>query len=174
MTTPASLLIPDLICKTVTDIPFETFFEQGVQVVVFDIDNTLVSYETPLPTQQIRTLLESLVKRGIRVALVSNNSPERVETFNRELGYFAVPDSHKPLKRALKPVFTHFKVTPKQVLLVGDQLLTDVLAARLWGAFAVTVSPIQPVENRFFRFKRQLEKPFVALYHKRKQKENAK
>ncbi|MBR3836911.1 MAG: YqeG family HAD IIIA-type phosphatase [Clostridia bacterium] len=174
MANPVNLLIPDLICKEVYDVPFSRFWEEGVRVVVFDIDNTLVSYETPKPTQKVKELLSHLSGEGFSVALVSNNSPERVELFNAELGYFAVADSHKPLKRALKPVFARFSVSSKQLLLVGDQLLTDVLAARLHGARAVTVLPIKKKENLFFRFKRFLEKPFIRIYYRRKRKEEKK
>lgn len=161
-------LIPDLICDSVRQIPFEAFEKQGVRLVIFDIDNTLVSYETPIPDDALREFLLSFEKRGVRVALVSNNSPERVEIFNRSLGFFVVSDAHKPLKRALKPVFEHFSIPSDQVLLVGDQLLTDVFAARLFGIRAVLVSPIQPKENSFFRFKRFLEKPFIWAYYRKK------
>ncbi len=171
MAWPIDLFVPDLICEKVTEVPFDSFLEKGVSVIVFDIDNTLVSYETPLPTDSVKELLFSLKEKGVSVALVSNNTPERVALFNQSLGFFAVPDSHKPLKRALRPVMEHFSVPAHKVLLVGDQLLTDVLAARLWGAGAVTVFPIKKKENLFFRFKRLLEKPFLRVYDRRKRKE---
>ncbi len=168
---PIDLFLPDLICERVFDIPFDRFFQKGISVVVFDIDNTLVSYETPDPTEPICALLKGLEEKGIRLALVSNNSPERVARFNEQLGLFAVPHSHKPLKRALAPVLSHFAVSPEKVLLVGDQLLTDVLCARLCRAHAVTVHPIKRKENLFFRIKREIEKPLIAIYYRRKRKE---
>jgi HAD superfamily phosphatase (TIGR01668 family) len=174
MAWPIDLFLPDLICEKVTDIPFEEFEKKGIRVVVFDIDNTLVSYETPDPTEQVLSFLKSFEKRGIQVALVSNNSPQRVERFNAPLGFFTVPDSHKPLKRALRPVFRHFSVTPDKVLLVGDQLLTDVLCARRSKTAAVVVRPIKKKENLFFRIKRMIEKPLIAAYYRRKRKEPVK
>lgn len=163
-------LVPDLMCPTVYDIPFQTFEEEGIRLVVFDIDNTLVSYETPEPDEKLKDFLRDFSRRGVEVALVSNNSPERVDRFNAELGFFAVPDAHKPLKRALFPVMEHFSVSREEILFVGDQLLTDVWTARLWDLRAAVVEPIQKRENLFFRFKRALEKPFVRIYRKRKEK----
>lgn len=170
MKAPSHYLIPDLICPEVTRIPFSDFLEQGVKVIAFDIDNTLVSYDTPEPDAALIGFLKGLEQSGAKIALVSNNTPQRVERFNRDLGFFTVPDAHKPLKRALAPVFAHFSASPKELLLVGDQLLTDVLTARLHGASAVTVPPIKKVENNFFRFKRMLEKPFIRAYYRRKEK----
>ncbi len=163
-------LIPDLICEEVYDIPFSDFIEKGVKTVVFDIDNTLVPYDVATPTQQVTSLLSSLKKMGFGIAFVSNNTPERVETFNESLGFFAVPDSHKPLKKALAPVLSHFDISPRELLLVGDQLLTDVLCARVNRAHVVSVSPIKKVETRFFRFKRWIEKPFIRAYYRRNEK----
>ena len=57
--------IPDLICETVYEIPFESYFEKGIRAVAFDIDNTLVSYDTPVPPQEVKALLYSLKEKGI-------------------------------------------------------------------------------------------------------------
>ncbi len=160
-------LVPDLMCPTVYDIPFHSFEEKGLRLVIFDIDNTLVSYETPEPDEKLKSFLRDFSRRGVEVALVSNNSPDRVEKFNRELGFFAVPDAHKPSKNALAPVMKRFPVSRDEILFVGDQLLTDAWTARLWDLPAVVVEPIQKRENLFFRFKRLLEKPFVGIYRKR-------
>lgn len=161
------LLIPDLICETVYDIPFSDYYKKGIRAIAFDIDNTLVSYDTPEPDERLSDFLFALRDAGFSVAFVSNNSAERVERFNASLGFLALPDSHKPLPSALKRVIKTFGVKKNEFLMVGDQLLTDALCARLTGVDVVTVPPIQPVENRFFRFKRQIEKPFIRAYHKK-------
>jgi len=165
------LFLPDLMCETYRLVPFDTFRERGVSVVVFDIDNTLVSYETAEPDEPCRAFLKEMEQNGFSLAFVSNNSPERVERFNRFFNYFSVPDAKKPSKKALDPVLKRFGVSPKNVLFVGDQLLTDVLCARRCGTFSVTVSPIKKKENLFFRFKRMLERPLTRIYHKRKEEQ---
>lgn len=161
------LLIPDLICDTVYQIPFDKYYEKGIRGIAFDIDNTLVSYDTPEPDEKLTEFLLALGKRGFQVAFVSNNEPARVERFNARLGFLALADSHKPLTGGLERVMKEFGVKKKEFLMVGDQLLTDCLCARLAGVSVVTVPPIQPVENRFFRFKRKIEKPFIRAYYKK-------
>ena len=164
----AHYLIPDLVCESVYRVPFDRFFQDGIRVVAFDIDSTLVADGTPAPDAKIRRFLQSLQQKGLRTALVSNNKPERVKRFNKKLGLFAVSDAKKPSRRALRLITDHFRVTPREVLLVGDQLLTDVLAARRGGARSVVVRPIPSKENLFFRLKRLLEKPFLKAYEKMK------
>ena len=163
------LLIPDLICDTVYGVPFEEFYQKGIRALAFDIDNTLVSYDTPEPDEKLTAFLRSLRERGFSIAFVSNNDAARVDRFNASLGFLALPDSHKPLTGGLKRVMKEFGVKKGEFLMVGDQLLTDCLCARLAGVSVVTVPPIQPVENRFFRLKRKIEKPFIRAYYKKQE-----
>ncbi len=160
-------LIPDLICDTVYRIPFSEYYEKGIRAIAFDIDNTLASYDTAEPDERLRAFLFSLRDMGFSIAFVSNNTASRVNRFNAPLGFLALPDSHKPLTKGLKQVMDSFGIAKKELLMVGDQLLTDCLCARLAGVSVVTVPPIQPVENRFFRFKRRIEKPFIRAYYKK-------
>ncbi len=161
------LLIPDLICAQVFDVPFSRYYEKGIRAIAFDIDNTLVSYDTPEPNEKLISFLFSLRDMGFSIAFISNNNAARVERFNASFGFLALPDSHKPLTGGLKKAMREFGVKKSEFLMVGDQLLTDCLCARLAGVSAVTVPPIQPVENRFFRLKRKIEKPFIRAYYKK-------
>lgn len=160
-------LIPDLICDTVYQIPFSEYYEKGIRAIAFDIDNTLASYDTPEPDEKLTSFLFGLKDLGFSIAFVSNNDADRVNRFNASLGFLALSDSHKPLTGGLKKVMREFGVKKSEFLMVGDQLLTDALCARLAGVSVVTVPPIQPVENRFFRFKRRIEKPFIRAYYKK-------
>ena len=49
---------------------------------------------------------------------------------------------------------------------IGDQLLTDALAAHRLGLVAIIVPPIKDKTNLFFKFKRWIEKPYVKKYRK--------
>jgi HAD superfamily phosphatase (TIGR01668 family) len=168
------LLIPDQICSSVYEIPFASYYAQGIRLLVFDIDNTLVSYQIPKPDDALKQFFQTLKKQGFSIAFVSNNEAFRVEAFNEELEFPAFAKAGKPLSRALRPLFEEMGYRKEEVLMIGDQLFTDVLAAKRWGALAVTVSPIKKDESLFFRLKRLMEKPLVRAYYRRKKKEEKK
>ena len=81
--------------------PAEALAASGIRALLCDIDNTLASYEEAEPSESVLAWIASLQKAGITVGLISNNSPERVERFNRNLELFAVPDACKPSVRGL-------------------------------------------------------------------------
>lgn len=166
-----SYFVPDEICHSIYDVDFDRHLAEGKRVIIMDVDNTLVRYHEAEPDEKLCRFLFSLRDRGFSLALVSNNSPERVELFNRRLGFFSVADAHKPLKGALSPLVNHFQIQKGEAVMIGDQLFTDVFAAHRWGFDAVVVDPVEKRENRFFRLKRFLEKPFRDAYYRRKRKE---
>ena len=62
------------------------------------------------------------------------------------------------------------EIAPEEAILMGDQVFTDVWAARNAGIRAILVPPIKDKRDLFTRFKRLLEKPFLKKYDKKQKK----
>ena len=50
---------------------------------------------------------------------------------------------------------------------MGDQILTDVLAGKIYGMRTILVPPIKDKKNLFFKLKRLLERPVLNNFFKR-------
>ena len=103
----------------------------------------------------------------VRCALVSNNKPERVTTFNASLGLPAYADCGKPSRKHLRRALDGLGVPASEAAVLGDQIFTDCLSARRMGMKAFIVPPIRDKRTLFFRFKRALEKPVLRAYDRR-------
>lgn len=167
-----ALFIPELICKTVYDIPLEFFTSKKVKLLILDIDNTLVTYDDASPIKENLEWFEMLKSNGIEIAFVSNNSYERVSLYAGNLGYQFAADAKKPFCFGHKKIALHYGVLPSECVCIGDQIFTDVLAAHLFGAGAVLVSPIKDKTDLFMKLKRKIEKCFINTYNKKAKKEN--
>ncbi len=159
--------LPDDYRDTIFDYTPDYLRAHGKQALLCDIDNTLVTYDDPVPTPQILAWLQAMKDAGIIIGFISNNHAPRVERFNQELGLFAAPDAHKPLNGALKRFIRETKLPKSAVAHVGDQIFTDVLMAHSLGITALLVPPIKDKKSLAFRFKRMLEKPLLAIYKRR-------
>ena len=158
-------LVPDFYCDDIYGITPEYIKGKGIDAVILDIDNTLVPYEIAEPTDEVRAWLTALTEAGIKVAFVSNNHAERVEIFNKSLGFPAFPDSGKPFKKACRAAMEAMGSTPETTAIIGDQVFTDVLAGRNAGlAAAFLVKPIKDKTNLFFKTKRLMEVPVLKKY----------
>jgi len=161
-------LIPDYIYNSIYDIPVELFEMRGIRGVIFDIDNTLVPYDVIAPTQRVTKWLQGLLDAKIKIAFVSNNSRDRVERFARDVQSFCFHKSHKPSPRTIIKAIGIMGLERRSVAMIGDQIFTDVLAAKRAGIISIMVKPITlKHENLFIKTKRKFEKPFIYAYNKR-------
>ena len=163
-------LTPDVILKSVYDIDFDSLKTKNIKGIIFDIDNTLVPYTQAKPTENVNNLMDKLKNDGFDICFISNNKKERVEIFNDGFQFISYPAAGKPSVKYLKEALKTMKLDVENVVLVGDQLFTDVAAAKRLKIMAILVNPIEPVENLFFKFKRLMEKPFIKRYYRRLKK----
>lgn len=164
------LLMPQFLIPDVSALTDEFLKEHGIRGIIFDIDNTLVGFRAPKPTEANLALFARLREQGIAFAIASNNNKVRVGTFAEGLGISAYHRACKPLGFALAKLRKEFGLKSKEIALVGDQIYTDMLGGNLAGMITVLVEPIDQKETIFFKIKRALEIPVVN----RKRRKDAK
>ena len=164
----AFTLVPDYMFDTFDLATADFLYGIGVRGIVLDIDNTLEPYENALPGDHVIAWLDSLAERGIKAAIVSNNNRERVELFNQGLGLPAYPKGAKPFAVNVRRAMRDMGTDESNTALMGDQVFTDVWAARNSGITAILVPPIKDKRDPFTKFKRLLERPIIKKYEKRR------
>ena len=155
---------PDFKYNSIAEIEEDFFTKHGIKYALLDIDNTLVSYTSPLADDNARAFLKRLKEEEIKYAFVSNNHKKRVEAFAKEFGAFFVNDSGKPLLFGIKRAMRHLGAGKENTVLIGDQVFTDVYAGKRAGLLTVMVDPIEAKETPFFGIKRKLEKIVLKDY----------
>ncbi|MBE6631129.1 MAG: YqeG family HAD IIIA-type phosphatase [Ruminococcaceae bacterium] len=157
-------LVPDFYFHDIYEIDADFFKTNKIKGIVADIDNTLVTYDDPVPTESLLLWLNMLEKNGVKIAFVSNNNKKRVKIFNKSLRYFATGKSGKPFTHKLKAAMKSMGTDSSNTVMLGDQLLTDAMAGKLARMRTVVVFPIKDKTSPFFRFKRKLEVPYMRRY----------
>lgn len=159
-------LIPDVFFDDIYQITPEFLTSEGIKGLVLDIDNTLVTYDDAVPTESVLKWFKGMEDAGIKMAFVSNNSKsERVDTFNKDLGYFGIAKGGKPFGKGVRRAMAHMGTTKENTAIIGDQLLTDIMAGKCAGLKrSFLVLPIKDRTELFFRAKRWIEKPYVKKY----------
>ncbi len=160
-------LVPDYYFEKFSDVSAEFLSSIGVKGIVLDIDNTLEPYENPTPSAPLLAWFDSLANAGIKAAFVSNNNATRVELFNKNLGFPAYFKAGKPFKKNVLRALSDMGVSADKAILMGDQVFTDVWAARNSGLRAILLPPIKDKRDILTRSKRALEKPIIKKYKKR-------
>ncbi len=118
--------------------------EMSISAVVADLDNTLADYDTPVPTKEITSWINSMIDGGIGIAIVSNNKKERVEKFCDKLNVPYYWKSGKPRKKTILLALKELGASREQAAMLGDKFTTDVLGARASGIKMLQVRSIKP------------------------------
>lgn len=159
-------LIPDMMPEHFYDVTPEIVKGYGAKALICDIDNTLVTYDDPEPTEKVLEWIKDMNENGITVSFVSNNDWDRVKLFNKNLGFVAYAKSGKPGIKNLKAAVADLGIDKSEAVLLGDQLLTDCAAAKRFGIRAIIVPPIKDKTTLFFKTKRLIEVPYVKKFRK--------
>jgi HAD superfamily phosphatase (TIGR01668 family) len=156
--------IPDMKVGSIYDIDLDALRQRGIKGIITDLDNTLVGAKEPSATPELLAWLKELDRNGFRVVIVSNNRLPRVEAFAKPLGMPFIHQARKPSNRSFLAALSLLKLPREQVVMVGDQLLTDVLGGKRLGLYTILVKPIAPQDEGLpTRINRQLEKLLAKL-----------
>ena len=163
------LFTPNYYIHTYDALTADFLKKQGIKVLVCDIDNTLVPHDVSLPDEKVKGFLKGMQDAGIQIVFISNNVEERVETFVKgcELNNASFyPFALKPLPKTYRRMLKDFQVDRKQVAILGDQLMTDILGANIMRFFTVLTAPRVERDLSFTKFNRVFERMVFFLLEK--------
>ena len=158
-----NLLCPKIIVKTLYDIEMNELQHQGIRGIIFDLDNTIIPWDSPTMSPEIIQWLNALLTQGFKICLVSNNMGKRVERIAEIFGIPFVSRAYKPAKSGFRQAMAQMELTKQQVAVVGDQLFTDILGGNRLGLYTIWVTPLSATEFVGTKITRQLEKLAVRI-----------
>lgn len=161
---------PDIYCESVMDIDFKKIYKSGFRGLIFDIDNTIVGYDNFEIKKEIFDLFIELEGIGFKICLVSNSFKKRVVYFENVFNIKSFNTALKPLPFGIMKGIKYLGVPKNKIVMIGDQIFTDVICARLNSIFVVLVEPIKERIEFVNRFKRKLELKILNKYDKKKKK----
>lgn len=123
-------LTPRWVFQHYSEITPDWLRQQGITLLLSDLDFTLAAKKTRRPDQSLRDWIAALRNAGIGFMIVSNNrSGSRVTEFCADLGVPYQGRAGKPSPRGLEAAMARLGRTGSAPAMLGDKLLTDMLAA---------------------------------------------
>ncbi|KRK62547.1 haloacid dehalogenase family hydrolase [Companilactobacillus farciminis KCTC 3681 = DSM 20184] len=151
----------------ITDLTVEDLQELHITKIMTDLDNTLLPWNSNEYDLSLRKWLNQMAQNNIEVMIVSNNSYERVEKAVKDLPVSIVARAVKPLPFVIMKHIKEENINPKNVLFVGDQVMTDVLAGNMANLKTVLVKPLVETDAKKTRINRFFERPILKAMQKR-------
>ncbi len=150
---------PSTYVESIEKINLQTLKENGTKLIICDLDNTLVPHFTKFPTKRVINFVESINDLGMNFVIISNNTKNRVEFFSNKLkinNYIA--NAKKPFTKNIKNFINENNYKMEEVVIIGDMLITDVLAANFLKIESILVPPLVNNDPSIGGFTKFIEK----------------
>lgn len=152
-------LKPSAYLSSLNEIDLDSLKEQGIKLIICDLDNTLVPHFTKFPTKYAINFVNEVKKREFEFVLISNNTKKRVSFFSEKLGLNKyIASAKKPFPWAIKKTINDLELKPQETVIIGDMLITDTLAANFVHTESILIQPLIDPERTVDRILSFFEK----------------
>ncbi|MFC4618065.1 YqeG family HAD IIIA-type phosphatase [Camelliibacillus cellulosilyticus] len=159
--------LPDQHVNSIYDITPDELKSKNVKGIITDLDNTLVAWHEQLATPELMIWFKEMQEAGIAVTIVSNNQEKRVRAFSEPLDIPFISQARKPLTRAFEQALREMGLAKDDVVVIGDQLLTDVWGGKRLGVHTILVVPVAMTDSWTTKLNRKIER-FILKKLRRK------
>lgn len=161
-----SLFRPDMYKKNIFEIDYKKLKKDGIKCLVFDLDNTLGLIDHEKCPDETKKLIKKLEKDFL-IFISSNNTQQRIDPYLEDLGIRGVAWSLKPSTRSLRRIRKNEKLEKDQMVMIGDQIVTDILAGKRYKIRTILVDPLGKKDLKITGLNRLIENKIVKYYAKR-------
>lgn len=151
--------IPTHTASSVLEIDLSFFIAQGKKLVLIDIDNTLLPWSSHQIPQVVLDWITFGKNLGLKFCLISNTlNKERLSELSKQMDVSFAKGRFKPSRQMFLQALDRFGFHPRESLMIGDQLFTDILGASRMGIESVWVEPAADKEFIGTKMNRVAEK----------------
>jgi len=164
------LFTPDEAVASVELIDLDELYDRGFRAIIIDLDNTIVAWRSEQITPERLEWLKRAAAR-FRICILSNTIfGRRLKRIADRLGAERLAVWHidrKPRRYAFSKALRLLGARPAETIVIGDQLVADILGARRAGLYCIWVTPISKHEFFATKLARLFERLVVKLLRRR-------
>lgn len=129
--------------RFLSSISLDRLHQLGIKGIILDLDNTIISEDDRYLSPHAETWIKQARSQGFQFFILSNGKRRyRVQYWSDRLDIAAISPARKPFSSSFRKAMLHMRLHPKQVVVIGDSLHTDVLGALLVGCWSIQVTSL--------------------------------
>ena len=145
--------------RSILEVNAEVLTALGIPqpVVLLDIDNTILAPRAAELDAEVEAHIRHM-NQSVRILLCTNNLTDRQRRVSTTLNLPILMRAMKPLTWWVKPWLKQHQIAVSDVIVVGDQWVTDAWLAKALKCPVVLLDPIAEDTHVLTRFLRRVEK----------------
>lgn len=163
---------PDLSKNSILEIDLQELADNQKSLILLDVDNTVVAWRSEELPQSSIDWVQRVKDLGMTVCLLSNTrNPERLKRIAERLGVDYLYGTFKPSPKLYLQALDQYKTSADAAIMIGDQLMTDILGANRSGIQAIWVRPMANKEFIGTKANRLIERGILTRLYKTMEEE---
>lgn len=155
-------LLPNMYVKDIKSINYNKLKDLGIELLLFDFDNTLISKNTNLDLGNFFINL----KKDFDIIIISNTLKRtKLHNFCKKYNLKYIYASFKPLRFGYNKIKRHSNIINNKTCMIGDQLLTDIYGGNKNKFYTILVDPFDNKELIFTKINRIIENKLLKKYN---------
>jgi len=152
--------------ESLNSVDLDGLWARGKRLLLLDVDNTLVQWHTDQCSIEVVQWTRNAKAKGFQICIISNtNQLERLAKIAKSIGAETVRGRFKPSRKMFRMALIKFKLNADEAIMIGDQLITDVLGANRSGIEAIWVRRLEGKEFKGTSINRVMERMLTgAIY----------
>ena len=161
------IFYPNIYLKNAIEITIDLLNKNNIKGLLLDVDNTLIDFNLKI-LDGAKEWANDLKNKGIKLYILSNtNKIDKVKKVAKELDIPYINFAKKPSKCGFKKGARLLELEPKNIAVVGDQVMTDVIGGNRMGMFTVLTKPLSKKDIFITKVKRPIENLIIKKYLKK-------
>jgi HAD superfamily phosphatase (TIGR01668 family) len=137
-------IVPHFLYPSLWEVDLEKLKELGIKAILLDLDNTVAFGGRNEIPEKVRAWIEDAKEKGFKLCIFSNTlKVRRLWRISLDLGIPYVRGKFKPRRGGLKKALNYLGVEPRESVMIGDRLLTDILGGNRVGMWTILVKPLE-------------------------------
>lgn len=145
--------------ESLQSIDIQELWNRGKRLLLLDVDNTLVQWHADACSDEVAEWVGRAKAAGFEICIISNTTQhDRLAKIAASIGATTVRGRFKPSRSMFRLALRKFGRKPDEAIMIGDQLITDVLGANRSRIEAIWVRRLEGKEFKGTSINRKMER----------------
>jgi uncharacterized protein len=159
--------VPAHAVNTLVDIDLKKLWDGGKRLIMLDVDHTIVKWKAEEFAEPVLQWIAEAKKLGFDLCIISNTRrPARLGRLSKILEIETVKGKFKPSAEMFHLALAKFNRKPEEAVMIGDQMMTDILGANRAGINAIWVKKMDGKEFVGTKVNRFVERILRSVIYK--------
>jgi len=158
---------PDLYCHKIYNIDFNNLLTLNKKGIIIDLDNTILPWKEINVPQDSLDWVNKAKDKGFKVFILSNTiKTRRLKKIAESLDCEYIHPAFKPSPRAFFKAAKKLGIESKDMVVIGDQIFTDIYGGKRAGMFTILVDKLDEKEfcgTKISRFFEKILKKYMDI-----------